>query len=88
MFLGEKGFRGLSSQFYSFLSDSRGEFFDHSGDWNEEVRADNTMWLIVYEACNVMSNGCKELGANKSSSDKGRGMDGVGDTYDAQAERS
>ena len=48
----------------------------------------NTMWLTVYEACNERINGCKELGANKSSSDKGRVMDGVGDTYDAQAERS
>ena len=65
-----------------------GEFFDHFGDWNEEVRVDNTMWLTVYEACNERSNGCKELEANKSSSEKGRGMVGVGDIYDTQAERS
>ena len=65
-----------------------GEFYDHSGDLDEEVRADNTMWLTVYEACNERINGCKELGVIKSSSDKGRGMEGVGDTYDAQVERS
>ena len=90
MFLGEKGFEGFSSQSYSFLSDSGGggEFYDHSGDLDEEVQADNTMWLTVYEACNERINGCKELGLIKSSSDKGRGMDGVGDTYDAQIERS
>ena len=48
-----------------------GEFYDHSGDLDEEVRADNTMWLTVYEACNERINGCKELGVIKSSSDKG-----------------
>ncbi|RVW77375.1 LINE-1 retrotransposable element ORF2 protein [Vitis vinifera] len=42
----------------------------------------------VYEACNERINGCKELGVTKSNSDKGRGMEGVGDTYDAQVERS
>ncbi|RVW79590.1 Transposon TX1 uncharacterized 149 kDa protein [Vitis vinifera] len=68
--------------------DKGGEFYDHSGDLDEEVRADNTMWLTVYEACNERINGCKELGVIKSSSDKGRGMEGVGDTYDAQVERS
>ncbi|RVW27354.1 hypothetical protein CK203_109429 [Vitis vinifera] len=57
-------------------------------DWNEETRANNAMWLTVYEACNERSNGCKELGANKSSSDKGKGMVRVEDTYDIQAERS
>ena len=87
MLLGEKGFRDLSSQFYYFLSDSgRGVFRSFWGlEW--EARADNTMWLTVYEGCNERSNGCKELGANKSNSDKGRGMFGVGDIYDTQTER-
>ncbi|RVX21924.1 hypothetical protein CK203_001355 [Vitis vinifera] len=64
----------------------RGVFRSFWG-WNEEARADNTMWLTVYEGCNERSNGCKELGANKSNSDKGRGMFGVGDIYDTQTER-
>ncbi|RVW17736.1 hypothetical protein CK203_071719 [Vitis vinifera] len=54
-----------------------GEFYDHSGDLDEEVRADNTMWLTVYKACNERINGCKELGVIKSSSDKGREMEGA-----------
>ena len=88
--LGGKGFWGPLISILFFLIGLRGggEFFDHSGDWNEEVRADNTIWLTVYEACNERSNGCKELEANKSSSEKGRGMVGVGDIYDTQAERS
>ncbi|KAL6332553.1 hypothetical protein AAG906_008973 [Vitis piasezkii] len=53
-----------------------------------EARADNSMWLTVYEACNERIKECKELGVIKSSSDKGRGMEGVGDIYDAQVERS
>ena len=80
MFLGEIGFGGFSSQFYSFLLDSGGEFYDRSGDLDKEVRVDKTMWLTVYEACNERINGCKELGVIKSSSDKARGMDGVCDT--------
>ena len=55
---------------------------------DEEVRADNSMWLTVYEACNERIKECKELGVIKSSSDKGRGKEGVGDIYDAQVERS
>ena len=66
----------------------RGEFLDRSGDLDEEVWVDKTMWLTVYEACNERINGCKELGVIKSGSDKARGMDGVGDTYDVQVERS
>ena len=86
--MGEKGIGGFSSQFFSFLSNSGGEFYDHSGDLNEEVRADNSMWLTVYEACNERITERKELGVIKSSSDKGRGKEGVGDIYDAQVERS
>ena len=88
---GSWGKRALGdSHLNSFLFDRTpgGEFYDHSGDLNEEVRADNSMWLTVYEACNERINGCKELGVTKSNSDKGRGMEGVGDTYDAQVERS
>ncbi|RVW87594.1 Retrovirus-related Pol polyprotein from transposon RE1 [Vitis vinifera] len=55
---------------------------------NDQLADIFTKSLRVYEACNERINGCKELGAIKSSSDKGRGMDGVGDTYDAQVERS
>ncbi|XP_059598518.1 uncharacterized protein LOC104881377 isoform X2 [Vitis vinifera] len=88
---GSWGKRALGdSHLNSFLFDRTpgGEFYDHSGDLNEEVRADNSMWLTVYEACNERINGCKELGVTKSNSDKSRGMEGVGDTYDAQVERS
>ena len=89
MFLGEKGFGGFSSQSYSFLSDSGGgEVYDRSGDLDKEVRVDKTMWLTVYEGCNEKINGCRELRVIKSSSDKIRGMDGVCDIYDVQAERS
>ena len=88
MFLGEIGFGGFSSQFYSFLLDSGGEFYDCSGDLDEEVRVDKTKWLTVYEGCNEKINGCRELRVIKSSSDKIRGMDGVCDTYDVQVERS
>ena len=63
-----------------FYQTPGGEFYDHSGDLDEEVRVDKTMWLTVYEACNERINGCKELGVIKSSSDKARGMDRVGDT--------
>ena len=65
-----------------------GEFYDHSGDLDEEVQADKSMWLTVYEACNERITERKELGVIKSSSDKGRRMEGVSDTYDAQVERS
>ncbi|RVX10543.1 hypothetical protein CK203_016931 [Vitis vinifera] len=68
----------LNSILFDRTPGGGGEFYDHSGDLDEEVQADNTMWLTVYEACNERINGCKELGVIKSSSDKGRGMDGVG----------
>ncbi|XP_034684659.1 uncharacterized protein LOC117913709 isoform X2 [Vitis riparia] len=64
-----------------------GEFFDHSGDWNEEDRDDNTMWLTVYEGCNEGRSGGKELGAKISHSDKGKGIAGIGDICDSQTER-
>ena len=87
--LGGKGLWGLLISILFFFIGLRGEeFYDRSGDLDEEVRVDKTMWLIVYEACNERINGCKELGVIKSSSDKARGMDGVGDTYDVQVERS
>ena len=91
---GSWGKRALGdSHLNSFLFDrtsgwGRGEFYDHAGDLNEEGRVDNSMWITVYEACNERINGRKELGVTKSSSDKGRRMEGVSDTYDAQVERS
>ncbi|RVW47792.1 hypothetical protein CK203_091735 [Vitis vinifera] len=57
-------------------------------DLDEEGRADNSMWLTVYEACNERIKECKELVVIKCSSDKGREMGGVGDIDDAQVERS
>ncbi|RVW24689.1 hypothetical protein CK203_082206 [Vitis vinifera] len=75
--LGGKGFWGsLISILLIFDRTLGGESFDHSGDWNEEGRADNTMWLTVYEGCIERSNGCREVGANESNSDKGSGMSG------------
>ncbi|KAL6321473.1 hypothetical protein AAG906_018409 [Vitis piasezkii] len=68
---------GILISILFFLIGLWGEFYDHSGDLDEEVRADNSMWLTLYEACNERINGCKELGVTKSSSDKGRGMEGV-----------
>ena len=65
-----------------------GVFYDRSRDLDEEVQVDKTKWLTVYEGCNEKINGCRELRVIKSSSDKIRGMDGVCDIYDVQAERS
>ncbi|RVW82274.1 hypothetical protein CK203_041668 [Vitis vinifera] len=61
-----KGHWGILISILFFLSNSGGEFYDHSGDLNEEVRADNSMWLTVYEACNERITECKELGVIKS----------------------
>ncbi|RVW38817.1 hypothetical protein CK203_074199 [Vitis vinifera] len=81
--------RALEEESMRYGMGSGGEFFDHSGNLDEEGRADNSMWLTVYEACNERIKECKELGVIKGSSDKGsRGMEGVGDIYDAQVERS
>ena len=63
------------------------ESFGHSGDWNEGVRVDNSMWLTTYEGCVERSNGCREVGAKESSSDTGRGTLEVGAIYDTQTER-
>ena len=88
---GSWGKRALGdSHLNSFLFDRTlgGEFFDRSRDLDEEGRADNSMWLTVYEACNERIKECKELVVIKCSSDKGREMGGVGDIDDAQVERS
>ena len=79
-----------NSHLNSFLFDRTlgGEFFDHSGDLDEEGRADNSMWLTVYKTCNEWIKECKELGVSHCNSDKGREMEGVGDIDDAQVERS
>ncbi|RVX05821.1 hypothetical protein CK203_023850 [Vitis vinifera] len=50
------------------------------------VRLTETDRALEEESMRI--NGCKDLGVIKSSSDKGRGMEGVSDTYDAQVERS
>ncbi|RVX02242.1 hypothetical protein CK203_028314 [Vitis vinifera] len=63
-------------------------FFDHSGDLDEEGRADKSLWLTVYKACNERIKECKELGGIHCNSDKGREMEVVGDIDDAQVVRS
>ena len=63
------------------------ESFGHSGDWNEGVRVDNTMWLTVYKGCVERSNGCREVGAKESSSAMERGILEVGAICDTQTER-
>ncbi|RVX22984.1 hypothetical protein CK203_008182 [Vitis vinifera] len=63
------------------------ESFGHSGDWNEGVWVDNTMWLTVYEGCVERSNGCREVGAKESSSAMERGILEVGAICDTQTER-
>ncbi|RVX11525.1 hypothetical protein CK203_015983 [Vitis vinifera] len=66
----------LNSFFLIGLWGGGGEFFDRSRDLDEEGRADNSMWLTVYEACNERIKECKELVVIKCSSDKGREMGG------------
>ena len=39
-----------------------GEFYDRSGDIEEEIWVDKTMWLTVYEGYNEKVSGCRELG--------------------------
>ena len=65
-----------------------GEFYDHSGDMDEEIRVDKTMWLTVYEGYNEKVSGCRELGVTKRSSDKVKGTDGAFGTHDIQAMRN
>ena len=55
---------------------------------DEEGRADKSLWLTVYKACNERIKECKELGGIHCNSDKGREMEGVGDIDDAQVVRS
>uniref|UniRef100_F6HN50 Uncharacterized protein n=1 Tax=Vitis vinifera TaxID=29760 RepID=F6HN50_VITVI len=65
-----------------------GKSFDHSGDLDEEGRADKSLWLTVYKACNERIKECKELGGIHCNSDKGREMEGAGVIEDAQIVRS
>ncbi|RVW46138.1 hypothetical protein CK203_076156 [Vitis vinifera] len=65
-----------------------GSFFDHFGDLDEKGRADKSLLLTVYKACNERIKECKELGGIHCNSDKGRKMEGVGDIDDAQVVRS
>ena len=79
-----------ASHLNPFLFDRtpEGEFYDRSGDMDEEIRVDKTMWLTVYEGYNEKVSGCRELGVTKRSSDKVRGMDGAFGTHDVQAVRN
>ena len=79
-----------ASHLNPFLFDRtpEGEFYDHSGDMDEEIRVDKTMWLTVYKGYNEKVSGCRELGVTKRSSDKVRGMDGAFGTHDVQAVRN
>ena len=65
-----------------------GKSFDHSGDLDEEGRADKSLWLTVYKACNERIKECKEVGGIHCNSDKGREMEGAGVIEDAQIVRS
>ena len=73
---------------FLFYRTPKGEFYDRSGDMDEEIRVDKTMWLIVYEGHNEKISGCRELGVTKRSSDKARGMDGAFGTHDVQVVRN
>ncbi|RVW68029.1 hypothetical protein CK203_064829 [Vitis vinifera] len=66
----------------------KGLSFDHSGDLDEEGRADKSLWLTVYKACNERIKECKEVGGIHCNSDKGREMEGAGVIEDAQIVRS
>ena len=66
----------------------KGEFYDCSGDIDEEIRVDKTMWLAVYEGYNEKVNGCRDLGVIKRSNDKVRGTEGAFGTPDIQAVRN
>ncbi|RVW29558.1 hypothetical protein CK203_077423 [Vitis vinifera] len=79
-----------NSHLNSFIFDRTlgGGFFDHSGDLDEEGRADNSMWLTVYKACNEWIKECKELGSSTATVTKVGRWEEVGDIDDAQVERS
>ena len=47
---------------FLFYRTPEGEFYDRSGDMDEEIRVDKTMWLTVYEGYNEKVSGCRELG--------------------------
>ena len=65
-----------------------GEFYDRSGDIEEEIRVDKTMWLIVYEGYKEKVSGCRDSGEIKRSCDKVRGMEGAFGTPEIQAVRN
>ena len=67
---------------------SEGEFYDRSGDIEEEIRVDKTMWLTVYEGYNEKVSGCRDLGVTKRSSDKVKGTEGAFGTPEIQAVRN
>ena len=65
-----------------------GEFYDRSGDIEEEIRVDKTMWLTVYKGYNEKVSGCRDLGVTKKSSDKVKGTEGAFGTPEIQAVRN
>ena len=66
----------------------KGEFYDRSGDIEEEIRVDKTMWLIVSEGYKEKVSGCRDSGEIKRSCDKVRGMEGAFGTPEIQAVRN
>ena len=89
--VGSWGKKEMGNSHLTSLSFDRtlgGESFDHSWGLDEEGRADKSLWLTVYKACNERIKECKELGGVHCNSDKSREMEGVGDIDDAQVVRS
>ena len=65
-----------------------GEFYDRSGDIEEEIQVDKTMWLTVYEGYNEKVSGYRDLGVTEKSSDKVKGTEGAFGTPEIQAVRN
>ena len=65
-----------------------GEFYDCSGDIEEEIRVDKIIWLTVYEGYNEKVSGYMDLGVTKRSSGKVRGTEGAFGTPEIQVVRN
>ncbi|RVW92334.1 putative ribonuclease H protein [Vitis vinifera] len=65
-----------------------GEFYDRSGDIEEEIRVDKTLWLTVYEGYKEKVNGCRDSGETKRSSDKVKETEGAFGTPEIQVVRN
>ena len=85
---GERALGAFHLNPFLFYRTPKGEFYDRSGDMDEEIWVDKTMWLTVYEGYNEKVNGYRELGVTKRSNDKARGTDGAFGTHDVQAVRN